>query len=676
MANINQILFTAKESLLSNLTAINVTGSNISNVNTAGYSRMRAIFESVGTKDASSDQTQVGVKIAEIQRTYDKYLVSQLVDQEAQVADYQSQNDLLTRIENVLNESAGGGINDALSEFWNAWSDVSTNPSGKAQREVLISVAQNLSSTFNERASDLNDIQQDANQSIADAVTTLNGYLQQMAVYNDEIVKAEIDGGQATNLRDNRDELLRKISGILDINYLEKSNGSLYVYMSNGKALVEETNVWTLDVQANPDNSNLYDVVFTADPTKSLNEFITSGKLAGLITMRDTVIPDYIDELNQTASSIINKVNEQHSLGYDQDGNVGGVFFTPTAEAKYMEVSSAIIADTRKIAASATINGDGDNAQAIVALQDDQMYASLGAIRDASPAATDSITGPVTTAGGTKLTASDTIVLTRGLTSAAADWVVTTHANYAGMVVSAATANSVTIDPDGTGTNYITLALSGTWENGDTASFSITGATVGPPATSASVGAVTATDADSGVTQNHSASGEINNIGQVYKNTTSGYPLSLVRGATSDSWSILNDGGYTEVAVLSSSDSKITLDFDGNGSTDITLNLSGTWVQNDTLSFSLVKSENTTTINGYYNAFISRVGQDVADSSLSVDRQTTIINQFIDQREALSGVSIDEEMLNLIKYQMGYNAAARMTTTVTELMDLLINLGK
>ncbi|MGV8056612.1 MAG: flagellar hook-associated protein FlgK [Smithellaceae bacterium] len=664
MSDINRVLFTAKESLLSHLTAINVTGSNISNVNTAGYSRLRPIFESVGTKDASSDQTQVGVKIAEVQRIYDKFLVQQLVSQEAQVGDSQAQKDLLTRVESVLNENTGGGINDALSKFWSAWGDLSTNPSGKAQRDALVSAAENLADMFQQRSSDLSAIQADANQSIADTVTTLNGYLQDMSTYNGEIVKIEIAGGQATDLRDKRDELLRKISSIIDVNYLEKSDGSDYVYLSNGKALVEETNVWSLDVQSNADNSSLYDVVLAADPTRPLNNYITSGKLSGLLAIRDNDIPAYIDEINQTAASIINKVNEQHASGYDQDGNVGGTFFTPTAQAKYMEVSAAIIADTRKIAASATVNGDGDNAKAMVTIQADQIYASLGTINstDSSPAAVSSRVG-----AGAGLTLNDSIILTRGAT--AANWTVTTQTNYPAMVILSADANTVTIDADNDGMADISLALSGTWETGDTAAFTVTAA--GP-----TVSAVTATDVDSGASQDHYAVGQINNIGQIYKNTQTGHPITITRGAAADTWTVTDNGGYDNLTILSANAQSVALDMDGNGTADITVSLSGTWEQNDALSFSLTKSENTTTIDGYYNAFIGRIGQDVADSSTALERQTAIINQFSDQKEALSGVSLDEEMLNLVKYQMGYNAASRLTTTVTEMMDLLINLGK
>jgi flagellar hook-associated protein 1 FlgK len=406
----------------------------------------------------------------------------------------------------------------------------------------------------------------------------------------------------------------------------------------------------------NNNATHLYDIVFANDPTKAINDSITGGQLAGLLQIRDTTIPAYIDELNQTATSIINKVNSQHMQGYDQDGNSGGYFFTPTDEAKDMEVNSEIVNDTTKIAASATVNNDGDNAQAIMALQDDNMFASLGTINP-PPTATSSVIG-----SGTGLVANDHIVLTRGAT--AGTWAVTTQANYPGMVVTAANANSVTISADGTN-DAITLSLSGTWESGDTAAFDITAA--GP-----TVGAVTVTD-----TGNNTATCVINNVGQVYKNTTTGHPIVLTRGATAaaSDWTVTDNGGYAALKVLSTDNNSVTLDLNGNGTSDITINLSGTWQQNDILSFALTKNEDTTTIGGYYDAFMSKVGQDVSASSLTQNRQNTILNQYTDQRNQLSGVSLDEEMLNLVKYQMAYSAAGRLISTIQDMMGTLINLG-
>jgi flagellar hook-associated protein 1 len=563
MSDINRIFFTAKEALLSNLTAMNATGANIANVNTPGYSRLRTIFESQGSTGTSTTQVQTGVKIAEVQRVYDKFVVEQLIAQQAQLGEAGIKKDLLTRTESVLNESGGGGINEALSQFWSAWSDLSANPSGETQRNALVNAADNLTSMFRQRADNLTTIQTDANQNITDTVSTLNGYLKDMAALNDQIVKSEMNGGQANDLRDKRDTLLNEINGIVNINYMEKSDGALYVYMaSNGNILVDGNNAKQLTVRVNPGNSNFYDIAFTDSPNQPINNYINSGKLAGLLAFRDVTITSYIDELNQTASSIINKVNAQQMSGYDQYGNIGGMFFNQTKEAKNMQVSAAIFADNGRIAASATVNADGDNATAMAAIKDENMYASLGRITTSTIAAA-------------------------------------------------------------------------------------------------------------------SATGTINNIGQSYKNTLNLQPILLRHGATSaaSDWTIVSNGGYTSLNVLSADDKTVTLDLNGNGMADITLSLSGTWQATDTISFALSKSD-ATTIDGYYNNFIAKVGQDVTSSSSSFDRETTINNQLSDQREQLSGVSLDEEMMNLIKYQMAYNAAGRLTTTVSDLMDLLINLGK
>jgi flagellar hook-associated protein 1 FlgK len=244
--------------------------------------------------------------------------------------------------------------------------------------------------------------------------------------------------------------------------------------------------------------------------------------------------------------------------GYDLYGNIGETFFTPGTTAQNMQVSDAIVNDNGKIAASATVNADGDNASAIAAIQNDTMYASLGRIT----------------------------------------------------------------------TSTIAVA---------------------------------------------SATGTINNVGQVYKDTSA--PIVLTRGATPGTWTVTNNGGYGSLNVLSADNNTVTLDLNGNGTAGITLNLTGTWQATDTISFSLAKS-GAETINNYYSTFIAKVGQDTSAASNDLDRQTSIFNQLTDQREQISGVSLDEEMMNLIKYQMSYSAAGRLINTVSQLMDTLVNLGQ
>ncbi len=448
MSDIGRILYTAKDAIISNLTAINVTGSNISNVSTPGYTRIRPLFESVGTRQASSNQEQIGVKIADIQRVYDKFLGSQIVAQDSAVGSATARKNLLTQIEGIVNESRGDGINDALSKFWSAWDNLSINPSGKTERDVLVTAAQNLTAIFNSRAEELSSIQYSIDQTITDDIDKLNGYLNEMAVLNGEIARIEGSGGQASSLRDNRMTLLGKISSIIDINYIENSDGSLYIYLpASGKTLVEGTNKWQLTVQSNSANANLKDIVFTDDLSSSLNNDITSGELGGLLDIRDVVLDSYIDKLNQTAASIVNKVNTQHMAGYDQDGNIGGAFFALTTDpainmtqARNMQVSAAIVADARKIAASSTVNADGDNATAMSAIRQDKLFASLGQISITT--GTGSAVGQINNVGQVYKNTTSAIQLTRGATSA--NWTIANNGGYTAIQVLSADDNSLT----------------------------------------------------------------------------------------------------------------------------------------------------------------------------------------------------------------------------------------
>jgi len=559
MSDIGHVLFTAKEALRSNLTAINITGGNIANVNTAGYTRLRPVFASVGVQDSSSGTEQIGVTIANVQRMYDRFLETQIVQQQAVLGNYSAQSDLLKSIEAILTESNGGGINDALVNFFNAWSDLATDPANQTNRNMLVTKAQNLAYVFSQRAKELIETQVNADQSVADTVSALNGYLTQMAAYNESIVNTESAGGDAATARDKRGELLGQISSLIDVNYIEKSDGSLNIYLpSSGNVLVEGTNARQLQITPNPDNSSFYDIAFTNVPAASINDEIAGGKLAGLLAIRDATIPSYLDHLNQTAASIVNKVNSQHMSGYDQDGNPGSLFFTNNAEARYMEVSAGIIDDLRKIAASATVNADGNNAAAIAALANDQMYASLTSFSSSIPA------------------------------------------------------NTVT--------------------------------------------------------------GQIIHLGQAFKDSSSS--IVLTHGVVAGNWSVTGNGGYSSLSILAADDGNVDLDLNADGKTDIALSLAGTWSNGDTVSFNLTKNSRTTNIDGYFNAFIANMAQDVEKTAQTMATQTAIAGQYATRREEVSGVSLDEEMINLIQYQMAYNAAGRLTKTVSELMDILINLGR
>ena len=371
MSDISRVFNTAKETLLSNLTAINITSSNIANVNTAGYSRLRPVFGSIRQAAAGVDSIQVGVRITNVERIYDRYLEEQLVRQQEEVGYNDIREGLLGRVEEIFNESSAQGLNDLMNQFWGAWSDLSANPSDKGVRDVLASAAGSLASASRQYSSALKSLQTDANEGVADQVSQLNSYLTDMAVLNQQIVQSETGGMSADNLKDQRAELLKTIGALADIQYFEGADGGVNIFLANGTALVQGATTFPLMVKDDPANGNLYSVVAASEPDFSLNGAINGGKIGGFLQIRDVKIPEYVQKLDAVAATVISAVNGAHQSGYDVNGDPGVPFFLPATTAEGMTLNPAIEADSGKIAASATVNGDGDQARKISTLKDE-----------------------------------------------------------------------------------------------------------------------------------------------------------------------------------------------------------------------------------------------------------------------------------------------------------------
>jgi flagellar hook-associated protein 1 FlgK len=164
---------------------------------------------------------------------------------------------------------------------------------------------------------------------------------------------------------------LKKVSDLIDINYVETSEGAVNVFLSNGIPLVEAVRSRDLAVQANA--RGVYDIILADDPTKNVTSAATGGRLGGMLEMRDHTIAGYLANLDDLAGNMIHEVNALHARGYDRYGNVGGNFFEPfnaIMGVRDMRVDATIAAEPNRIAASSTVNDDGENALAIGSLKD------------------------------------------------------------------------------------------------------------------------------------------------------------------------------------------------------------------------------------------------------------------------------------------------------------------
>jgi len=368
--SINSLLNTSNQALQSFQFAIDLTGGNIANVNTPGYSRQRAAFQTVGSVDASAVRAQLGIEVSGAERIYDAYLNNQVTDQAQLVGYNEGKNDVLDRIEGIFAENSGGGLSDLLNKFWNAWSGLTANPQGQVERENLLAAAESLASKFNGLDSDLAKTVRDVGDNVTNTVAQANNYLSAIVDLNTKIVaNSAADNGGANLLKDQQSELLKKLGNLVDINYITDANGAVSIFLANGKPLISVGTTWQL---AAAPQGNKTDIVYKDDPAQSLIQPLSQGKkgkLAALLEIQNTVVPEYEEKLNALAAAITTEVNNQHRSGYDNSGNAGGNFFTPTTDARHFQVSTAISADLNKIAAASTVDGDGDNALAIAAIQ-------------------------------------------------------------------------------------------------------------------------------------------------------------------------------------------------------------------------------------------------------------------------------------------------------------------
>ncbi len=363
------ILDTGKTALLTQQKAINVTGHNIANVNTDGYSRQRVNMQTNEPYLSQPGQMGTGVKAAEIQRIYDRFLGAQINDENQNMGNWEAQKGILERVEIIFDESSGYGLNQAMSEFWNAWQDLANNPSDYAGRAALLAKSETMATTFNRNYSHLTRIQRDVDTSIIGTIEEINFIAGQIAGLNEKIALIEVTGQNANDHRDTRDLLLKELSLMIDIESFENSEGKVTVLVAAGRPLVENISSWNLSTQPDVD-SDFRDIVWAdsegGDPVV-ITSGISGGKLKGWLEVRDVTIPDYLSRLNDLAEGIITEVNGLHFDGFGLDGVDERNFFTTETSTSAFDIAvhQDIVDDVNKIAAAGSDGGVGDNSNAI-----------------------------------------------------------------------------------------------------------------------------------------------------------------------------------------------------------------------------------------------------------------------------------------------------------------------
>lgn len=306
--------------LMTNQLALNTTGHNVANAVTPGFSRQRVITTNNRPQVYPYGAVGTGVGVKSIESVVDNFLEIQV---RTATSTYGSLNAKLSGYENLeayFNELTGNDISTTFNNFWNALSDFNNKIENLSIRSNLTSVAETFCDTIKSVREKIYSYRTQQNNAVRDTVGQVNQLTTQVANLNAAIMKAECGGAlgiKANDLRDQRTELLKKLSEIMDVSITEETNGSTTV-AQKGRLLVYQNQTFELETTRKEVGDLLVDqVVFAADK-QIVN--LGTGKLAGMVAMRDEIALTFQKELDQFAGEFIWNFNRQFSQGVGLEG--------------------------------------------------------------------------------------------------------------------------------------------------------------------------------------------------------------------------------------------------------------------------------------------------------------------------------------------------------------------
>jgi flagellar hook-associated protein 1 FlgK len=601
-------------------------GHNIANANTAGYSRQRVEFATNVPQYTGSGYVGNGVHVASVRRQYDALLGAELAGAQAQASHSQAYLDQLGRIDALLADSAAG-LSGSLDEFFAGVHDVAASPSDPAARQNLVSSANALAARFHELDAQLSTLRRSTNQRITASVDEINTLASQVAQLNRQILAGSTTGAQAqppNDLLDQRDQLVAELSQKARVSVVVADNGDYDVFLANGQTLVQRDHAFALTVRQDPLDAENVQVGLQTGATLIVYrpEDLAGGELGGLLAFRGQALDVAQNSLGRLALALGAAFNAQHRLGLDANGAPGADFFAiggPQVLTASAATLTASVADYGQLAASDyRLAYDGAN------------Y-TLTRLAD----------GTQTTFAGFPQTV-DGLTLTLGGAPAAGD--------------------SFLIRPVRDGASALRVLVSD-------ASRVAAAAPVRTAASTANTGGATIS---------------AGSVDASYPATPLGAPVTLTYDAATGTLSGLPatpafayvDGGTITWNGISFSISGTPADGD---TFTLEPNSGGTGDNRNALALAALQQQplvGRSTLQQSYAQLVAEVGYRTREQQAASASQQGLVTQIAAARDAVSGVNLDEEAADLLRYQQAYMAAARMIQIAASVFDSLLDIGR
>lgn len=372
MGGLNAALNSGRTSLQTNQKAIEITGLNIANINTEGYSRQTPYLTPYPALNFGDFFIGTGVKVGSVERSHDVFLDGQIKDKSAEVGLENSMVSTLAELERVVG-IGDGSLSDEFDQFFDSWRQLSTNPGGEVERQMVLQRGELIGNAFTNVYNETQQVVKNVNNTITSKIDGVNLRLDEIAQLNNRISAIEMSGQNANSDRDRRDMLLKDLSESIGARSFETSNGTVSVQLANGMPLVEGTKATHIVGVTTGTSVNL-ELDFGTTRI-ALDRNALGGEFRGLYEVRDVMIPDVVDRLDQLAYAFATEMNTLHQAGTDLNGNPGQDFFVqPAAIAGSASSLTMNITATSEIAAgNSAAPGDNTNALSILQLEQQQL---------------------------------------------------------------------------------------------------------------------------------------------------------------------------------------------------------------------------------------------------------------------------------------------------------------
>jgi len=624
-------------------------GHNISNANTEGYSRQRVEFGTRTPTPSGDGFVGNGVKVVTTERMFDNNAQAQVRSRTATTEFYSSYNEFASQVDNLIADP-DAGMSPALESFFQSIQEVANDPSSIPAREVMLTEGKATVDRFLTMDSWFKDLSKAVNNRVTGKVLEINQLAKSVADINNEIIVATgIAGGQPPNdLLDQRDKLISDLAKQVNVSIVETNIGTIDVFIGSGQSMVLGTQSMQLSARPDPDDPANVEVAYVDPSTSALTSItpsITGGDLGGVLRFRSDILLPAQNQLGRLAVGLANTFNAQHVLGLDLNSTLGVNFFTEPTLGASESVNNA---------GAATVSVTLSDVQAIT--PDEYRLTYDGANYTLRDIKTNTITPLTVAAAGPPVQFNPVFGMTLSLSAVPVvndKFFIRANRDAARqLAVSISDPNLIAAaNPLRTGIDVSTNLGNG----------KITETTITNNADANLLETVTITFANSGGLPSPATADQFTLVG-----ATSGVIAAGV--------------AYTNGGTLAYNGWEASITGSPKVGDVFTIQRNNSGVSDNRNALALANLEETGTMIGgnasyhdTYSKLVVSVGNLTHQAEISYEAQNALLKQATELRDGISGVNLDEEAANLMRFQQAYNAAAQVIAVADTVFQALIN---